>query len=121
MIDKNIKQYVDNSYSDRQFQRMSGRFGVISQYDVRKNTATVFITKEQTDEIEDILTNVMCPRTLGVQQVAPNPGMMCWVVFKDNNITQPLITHFFNHQYEDFDYKKQNVIKDTLPSYLMGL
>jgi hypothetical protein len=121
MMNKNVKQYVDESQFNRQMQRMSGRLGVVSQYDPAQNTATVMITKEQTDEIEEIVTNVMCPRTLGVQTVAPSPGIMCWVVFKDNNITQPLITHFFNHRYEQFDYYKQNLTLDRMPNYLMEL
>jgi hypothetical protein len=120
-INKNIQKYVEDSHFNKQLQRMSGRVGVVSSYDPRQNTATVLISKEQTDEIEEVLTDVHCPRTLGVQEVAPGPGLLCWVAFKDNNITQPLITHFFNHRYEQFDYDKHNSTPDVMPNYLLGL
>lgn len=121
MVNKSVQKYVDDSHSSRQFQRMVGRVGVVCSYDAQQNTATIMISKEQTDEIEEILTNVLCPRTLGIQTVAPSPGLLCWVAFKDNNITQPLITHFFNHRYQQFDYNKHTSTPDTMPNYFLGL
>ena len=77
----NNKQQANQAIKDSQSQLMTGRLGVISSYDEANNTATVMISGEQTDVIEDILQNVMCPVTLGVQNVAPSPGRQCWVVF----------------------------------------
>lgn len=116
-----MQEKIQQAIQDNNYQKLTGRLGVISYYDSVKHTATVMITKEQTDEIESILQNVMCPRMMGVQTVAPQPGDLCWVTFKSNNITQPLITQFYNHRYEEHDYSKQISSKNTLPTYLLGM
>lgn len=116
-----MKNEARNAISENKFQAVSGRLGVISSYDQINNTATVIISSEQSDMVEDILTNVMCPVTLGVQSVAPGPGRECWVVFKNNNISQPMITHYYNHRYSQYDYPKQTQANIGLPNYLLGL
>jgi hypothetical protein len=118
MNDKTTQQA---KFAETQPKALSGRLGVVMSYDETTNTATVVITKEQTDEIDQVLTKVMCPRTLGLQTVAPNQGLQCWVTLKDNNITQPLITHFFNHRYNQYDYGKQVKSMNMTPSYLLGM
>lgn len=117
----NVRQQVQNALHENKLQAISGRLGVVMSYDRHDNTATVVISGEQTDEIEDVLTKVMCPVTLGVQSVAPSPGMQCWVIFKGGNMSQPLITHFFNHKYGDYDYPRQTPANNSIPSYLLGL
>lgn len=121
MINKKQQDAITSSIKENIAQGMSGRLGVIMSYDPYDNTATVAITKEQTDEIDEVIRKVMCPRTLGVQTVAPQPGLQCWVTFKDNNVTQALITQFYNHRYSQFDYPKQSQSINTLPSYLLGI
>ncbi len=121
MMNQKTTQHIKQEIANNNTQIRSGTLGVISSYDDMHNTATVIITKPQSDEVDEILTNVMCPRTLGIQTVAPMPGIQCWVVFKDNNVTQPLITHFFNHRYFQYDYAKQTKTMTSLPSYLIGL
>mgnify|MGYP001566734187 CR=1 FL=1 len=121
MNNKEIQQHVQDAIAEKRNQAVTGRLGVVMSYDKYDNTATVVITREQTDEIDDILRKVMCPVVLGVQTVAPSPGLQCWVVFKDNNISQPLISHFYNHRYSQYDYPKQTPATNTIPSYLLGL
>lgn len=116
-----LKNQINDAIQKNQAQFMSGRLGVISSYNEVNNTATVMISGEQTDVVEEILQNVMCPVTLGVQSVAPSPGRQCWVVFKNNNISQPLITHYYNHRYDQYDYSKQTQANIGLPNYLLGL
>jgi len=115
-----INQTIKNTINEHQFQKMVGCLGVISSYDAGSNTATVMITKEQTDEISDVIKNVMCPRIMGIQTVAPTAGLLCWVVFKDNNFTQPLITQYYNHRFNQFDYSKNVKSTNMLPSHLLG-
>jgi hypothetical protein len=116
-----MQDQARQAVNDNSQQMMSGRLGVISSYDEVNHTATVMISGEKTDVIEDILQNVMCPVTLGIQGVAPSPGRECWVVFKDNNISQPLITHYYNHRYSQYDYSKQTQANYGLPNYLLGI
>jgi hypothetical protein len=104
--------------SDRN-QNTSGRFGGIVSYDRYTNTATVIISKQNSNQVEQVLKNVQCPVITGLQAVSPSPGKPCWVVFKDGNINQPLITHFFNHEYAGNEYGKQNGIGFSIPSFMM--
>lgn len=116
-----MRDEARNAVAENRLQSMTGRLGVIAQYDEISNTATVLISGEQSDAIEDVLEHVMCPVTLGVQTVAPSPGRLCWVVFKNGNYSQPLISHYYNHRYSDYDYGKQTQANNGLPSYLLGM
>lgn len=97
------------------------RIGVITSYNDFANTATVLISAADSDEIDEVLTDVPCPVYMGVQGVAPEPGRMCVVVFKNGSITQPLIVNFFNQSYKKFDYLRHNKAGYTLPQYMMGM
>lgn len=96
----------------------TGRIGIITSYDPYDNTASVALSKEQSNEIEEIMTKVPCPVILGVQSVAPSPGLPCWVMFKDGKKTQPLIVSFFNHRYDQYNYSSQTRANVALPLYL---
>jgi hypothetical protein len=98
---------------------MMGSLGVITSYNRTHNTASVAITENDTDEIREILTNVPCPVMYGVQGVAPTPGKLCYVLFKNGNIQSPLIVGIYNHRYQQFDYERQNNVRFTLPYHLM--
>ena len=119
---KNIdKKQIEEVIQYHKFQQQTGRLGVITSYDPFNNTATVLISGEQSDVIEDVLSNVLCPLNLGVQSVAPSPGTQCWVVFKNNNRSQALITHYYNYRYSQGDYDKQSKAQIGLPTYLLGM
>jgi hypothetical protein len=115
-IDKCINSAIrrDNA------QRPSGVLGVVSSYDRYTNTATVIVSRQDTDEVEEILQKVPCPVLLGVQSVAPEPGRPCYVIYKGGNKTQALITHYYNHRYSDNDYNSQNRAHVAIPSYLLN-
>ena len=51
----------------------------------------------------DIVTNVSCPFTYGIQTVAPHAGMRCMVVFRNDSERDPYIVSYFN---DDFDTTK---------------
>lgn len=116
-----MRDEARTAVNENKLQSMTGRLGVIASYDDVTNTATVMISGEQSDAVEDILRNVMCPVVLGVQSVAPSAGRLCWVVFKNGNYSQPLISHYYNHRYDQYDYPKQTQANNGLPSYLLGM
>ncbi len=120
-MNRKIQDKIDQSISQNQRQGMTGRLGVVTSYNPFDNTASIYITKEQTNELDEHLTKVMCPVMLGIQYVAPRPGDHCWVVFKNGKVTEPLITHFFNHRYDQFNYGPQNQSTMNVPSYIMDL
>ena len=99
--------------------KMMGSLGVVIDYDRYTNTCTVAITEGDTNNITEILQNVVCPTQIGVQSAAPEPGRLCWVSFKNGNLTQPLIVNFYNHRYEQNDYDMQTQTPFSIPSYLM--
>src|SRR5687768_10273233 len=106
-MNRETKSQVTDSINASKQTSMSGSLGVIISYDRNNNTATVAITQSDSDEIREILNNVPCPVVMGVQTVAPEPGRLCWLNFKNGNITSPMVIHYYNHRYQQFDYERQ--------------
>lgn len=99
-----------------------GRYGIVQSYDTRTNTATVLMSSTDSDAVGDILTNVLCPVTLGIQTVAPEAGRPCWVVFKgERNDKKAMISHYFNHRFDTYDYSKQYNTNSSMPRYMLGM
>lgn len=114
------KEELDQTLLINRYQKnTNGTFGTVISYNKMTNTATVVITKQETNDVDEILTGVPCPTFIGVQMVAPESGRPCWVVFKNGDVTQPLITHFYNHLYASFDYPKQISSNNVIPTYLL--
>lgn len=101
-------------------EQAKARMGVIAKYDKVTNTATVFLTGQDSDEITDIVSNVLCPVTMGVQTVAPEPGRPCWVVFRGGMDAQPMITHYFNHSYRKYDYGRTYSAPSSIPHHILA-
>lgn len=120
MHNKKIKDQINAALDSHKYQKFTGSVGTIISYDKFDNTATVAISKTETDEVGEILKRVPCPTNLGVQTVAPRPGTMVYVVFRNGLLSQPLITHFWNHRYATYNYDSQIHSINNLPSYLLG-
>lgn len=116
-----MKKCVQKELHHSRTQNPTGVLGVISAYDRYTNTASVITSQPDTDEIDEVMRNVPCPVLLGIQSVAPEPGRPCFVVFKNGNRTKPLISHYYNHNYDKYDYSKQNKTHIAFPSYLINL
>lgn len=121
MSTKQINSTIQQQIDTKSYSRTGMRIGVVASYNAFTNTATVLLSEADTDSIDEVLTDVPCPTSMGVQNVAPEPGRMCVVVFKNGAVTQPLIVSFFNHSYRSFDYVRQNRAGYTIPSYLMSM
>lgn len=113
-----FEKHIDQKISQRDSEKSRSRYGVITSYDKTTNTATVLLTATDSDMPADVLKNVMCPVIMGVQAVAPEPGRPCWIAFKTDSEQFPVITHYFNHSYEKFDYKKQTNATTGMPSFI---
>lgn len=120
MHNKKIQEQIDCSIDKQKYQKFTGSVGTIISYDKFDNTATVAISKTETDEVSDFLKKVPCPTNIGIQTVAPSPGTMVYVVFRNGILSQPLITHFWNHQYSKYDYSRQTHSVNNIPTYLLG-
>lgn len=96
-------------------------YGIILDYNVRANTATVLMSNRGSEDLGEIYEQVPCPVQMGVQSMAPEPGRPCWISFKDNSFQFPVITHFFNHVYETVDYPRQYEAVNSVPRFMYGL
>lgn len=117
---RKIQQQIDKTIHDKKYQKLDNAIGTILRYDQYSNMATILISKSETDEAEEILKNVPCPTFIGIQMAAPEPGRVCNVIFRNGNITQPMIINYYNHRYGELDYPKQIGSQNNLPSYLLG-
>ena len=110
--------YISNKINLERYSRVSDRHGIILSYNHRSNTATVGLTGQDSDSITDIIKEVPCPTYNGLQLGAPDAGRHCYVVFKGGRESQPMITHYYNHNYEKYDYHKMSNCKSNVPKYL---
>lgn len=113
-FEKHLQEAID--YSNRQMSK--DRYGIVMAYDRSTNTATVLLSSSESDIPGDVITNVPCPVYAGIQLVAPEPGRPCWVTYKGNSESQPFITHYFNHSYQKFDYKRQYQSSSGVPNFV---
>jgi hypothetical protein len=121
MDNKQLSATIGQQISSNNSAKTGMRIGVITSYNAFTNTATVILSEPDSDAVDEIVTDVPCPTSIGVQLTAPEPGRMCVVLFKNGAITQPLIVSYFNHSYRKFDYVKQNRAGYTLPTYLVSM
>lgn len=96
------------------------RYGLILEYDKHTNTATVILPKYGTDDPGEIYTNVLCPTEIGVQSLAPEMGRPCFVSFMRSTNT-PIISSFFNHDFEEVDERRHDAVQNTVPRFMMEL
>lgn len=117
---KKTSEQINEHFDQAFYRKANGRIGTIASYNPYENTASVIISSEQSNDVDEVLTNVPCPVTMGVQSVAPEPGRPCYVIFKNGSVTQPLILAFWNHRYSQFDYDRQTKALNSVPSFLMS-
>lgn len=119
MNNPKFQKHLNDTISARLNTQSGGRHGIVLAYDHTTNTATVAMSAQDSDVIVDLLRNVPCPVQLGVQGVAPEAGRPCWVLFKSGKDNKnAVISHYFNHLYDQFDYGIQNNATTGIPSFL---
>lgn len=116
-----FEQYVRQTVDDHAHTKPQDRHGIVMAYDPYANTATVMLSARGSDVIGELHKNVPCPTNIGLQMAAPEPGRPCWVVFEGNNERNPVITHFYNHDYFRYDMKRQTIAKTGTPRFNTAL
>jgi len=114
---EHIRKLIDQ----RELEKPRGRQGVIIDYNIEANTATVLLAASDSDLPTDIIKHVPCPTMLGVQPVAPEPGRLCWVAFRGASEANPVITHFYNHSYAKYDLDRQTNADTGVPRFLFRM
>lgn len=122
MPNPKFDQHIKSKIAQERAEESSGRYGVIMSYDKNENTATVLLSAKDSDGVGDLITGVLCPVYPGIQMVAPDAGRPCWVVFKDRKGDKfPMVSHYFNHNYRKYDYKKQTEHFIGLPRFYTAM
>lgn len=118
MFEKKVQDNIIKPYIEGQVQP---GYGIILNYDKRRNVANVLMAQAGSDMPGEMYSNVPCPSNLGVQGVNPEKGRKCWVAFKNSDGQYPIITHFYNDFYDQYDYPKQNPAVAPLPRFMYSL
>lgn len=109
IIHKETKQSVRSTY------------GIVSNVNIRKNTVDVWLAAPDSDEFSEVLFNVPYPIMPGIQMAAPPVGTPCWVDFKGNDYSTPIVTHFFNHVFLETQSERHNTAVNEVPRYMYGM
>jgi len=96
-------------------------YGIVLAYHPEENTVDVLMSQPGSDAPGEMFTGVPCPTTMGLQVAGPEIGRPCWVMFKDGTRSTPMVSHFFNYSFDQFDYRKQYYVYDDLPRFMMEL
>lgn len=117
-----FNKFIDSKIQTADETRNIDRFGIIMGYDEVTNTATVLLSSPTSETAGDMIKNVPCPLIMGVQMAAPEPGRPCWVCFKGNSGERhPMITHYFNHNYQKYDYDRHSSASTGIPYYMLSM
>lgn len=112
-------QKINDSISEARFKQTRSRPGVVVSFDKKTNTAAIVLEDKMSNQVGEVLREVPCPDTQGVQTVAPTAGSRCIIGFRDDNERYPYIISFIN----DINYQNKNRIHysiDTgIPNFLI--
>jgi len=112
-FDKKITDQIEDS----KFKEIKNRPGTVMGYNSHNNTATVMVDEKYSSVVGNILPNVPCPFTYGIQSVAPSPGTRCLVGFRDQHEEGPYIIMYFNEIHSHKNVRNTSV--DTgVPKYM---
>lgn len=117
-FDNYIKSQADRTSA----QQATSRYGIIQDYNPSTHTATVLLPDQDSDAIGEILRNVPCPVTLGVEMVAPEAGRPCWVAIRRGQSSRgAIITNYFHHNFSRVDGPKKANLRSGVPSFMSRL
>lgn len=115
------KEIAQNIVDASGYQTILPTYGIVMNYNSIHNTADIIISDQGSDNFGEVFRNVPCPMIPGVQSTAPQKGTPCFVIFKDNRGSYPVVTHFFNHVYGQFSYGPQYQAINPLPRFMLDL
>lgn len=113
-FDHKIKTQIDQS----RMVQGKNRPGVVMGFDPRTNSATVILDDHYSTEIGNIIHNVPCPVTPGIQSVSPGPGTRCLVEFRDDNESAAFIVCFFDPPNVSSSFAVNYTVNCGIPKYM---
>lgn len=114
-FDKKIQEQIDLT----NLKSSKTRPGTVMNYDKVTNTATVILDEQFSESIGNILSNVQCPVTRGVQSVSPVMGSRCLVGFRDSNEMNPYIINYFEDYVSKSNYLNNYTVRTGVPRFMV--
>lgn len=114
-FDKKIQDHITSA----EMQKAKTRPGVIMSYDKVTNTAVVLLEDQLSENAGNIIKNVACPYTRGVQTVAPVVGERCLVGFRDNNEARPYIVNYYQDIGVNKNYSYNYTVNTGIPKFMV--
>jgi hypothetical protein len=118
-VNPKLDKYLADAMLRDRHSRPRDRLGIIADYDPVKNTATVIMTDNFSDRLSEVIANVPCPTTIGVQSAAPEQGRGVWVAFDGPSARSPYIVSFTNLDYPKYDYIRQTKADTGVPRFML--
>lgn len=114
-FDKKIQDQIDLT----SLKTAKTRPGTIINFNKYNNTATVVLDEQFSDSIGNIVTNVYCPVSRGIQTVSPVMGSRCLVGFRDNSENNPYIINFFEDTISKPAFLGNYTVRSGIPGYMV--
>lgn len=114
-FDKKIQDQIDLT----NLKASRTRPGTIMNFNRTTNTATIVLDEQFSDSTGNVVTNVLCPVTRGIQTVSPVIGSRCLVGFRDNTETTPYIINFFEDTVSKSHFLNNYTVRTGIPRYMV--
>lgn len=114
-FDKKIQDQIDLS----NLQQSKTRPGIVISYNKANNTAVVVLDDRNSNLMGNILNDVPCPVTRGVQAVSPSLGTRCLVGFRDVNESSPYVLNFFEDTRRNHNFISNYIVDTGVPRFMV--
>lgn len=114
-FDKKIQDQIDLT----NLKASRTRPGTIMNFDKINNRATIVLDEQFSESIGNVINNVPCPVTRGVQSVSPVIGSRCLVGFRDNSETSPYIINFFEDTVSKSSFLNNYTVRTGIPRFMV--
>ena len=120
-----MKQYpkfdekLNSHINTNQLQQSKTRSGTIMSYNKMTNTAVIILDDRMTNQVGNIIRNVPCPSTLGIQSVSPTAGARCIVGFADSNERYPHIVSYIDDANNVGKYMPSYSVNTGIPKFMI--
>lgn len=109
---------IQTQIDESRMRQSKTRPGIIMSFDVRKNSASVIIDDQYSGQTGNIIHDVPCPLTNGVQTVAPEPGTRCLVGFRDDNERNAYVISIFEEVGMSSGYMYNYTVNTGIPKFM---
>jgi hypothetical protein len=114
-FDEKLNSHISNN----QLQQSKTRPGTIMSYNKMNNTVVIILDDRMTNQVGNIIRNVPCPATQGIQTVAPTAGTRCIIGFTDVNERYPYIVSYIDDANSIGKYMPNYHVNTGVPKFLV--